>query len=79
MSNVQYRIVVAKKDERVSGADDADVVFTIPAADVTADGFDATVGFMRGVLKASGPSGLILDTLKSGDADTALAELAQSI
>ncbi len=79
MSAVQYRIVVAKKDERIAGNDDAEVVFTIPAADVTDDGFDATVAFMRGVLKASGPSGLILDTLKSGDADSALAELALSI
>ncbi|MEO1058423.1 MAG: hypothetical protein AAFY28_16065 [Actinomycetota bacterium] len=76
---MQYRIVVAKRDERVTGADDADVVFTIPAADVTADGFDATVGFMRGVLKASGPSGAILDALKSGAADAALAELATQI
>ena len=27
---VQYRVVVAKKDERVDGPDDADIVFTVP-------------------------------------------------
>ena len=76
---IQYRIVVASKDERVAGDDDADVVFTIPAADVTAGDFDATVAFMRGVLKAAGPSGAILAALKSGGVDQALAELATTI
>ncbi|MEM8620375.1 MAG: hypothetical protein AAGF73_11705 [Actinomycetota bacterium] len=76
---VQYRIVVAKKDERVTGDDDAEVVFTVPAADVTADDFDATVAFMRGVLKAAGPSGAVLAALKSGGVDRSLAELATTI
>ena len=31
--SVQYRIVVGKKDERVEGPDDADVVITVPLAD----------------------------------------------
>ena len=33
---VQYRVVVAKKDERVEGPDDADVVFTVPLTDAAA-------------------------------------------
>ena len=73
--SVQYRVVVAKKDERVEGPDDADVVFTVPLVDAAADGFDPTVAYMRGVLKASGPSGVILDQLRSGAAATAIARL----
>ena len=75
MTTVQYRLVVAKKDERVEGPDDADAVFTIPVADAGEDGFDATQAFMRGRLKAAGHTGAILDALKSGDADAALARL----
>ena len=72
---VQYRVVVAKKDERVAGPDDADVVVTVPLADAAADGFDPTVAYMRGVLKATGHTGELLDILKSGAADAAIAEL----
>jgi hypothetical protein len=68
-------VVVAKKDERVDGPDDADVVFTVPLADAAADGFDPTVAYMRGVLKASGHTGVVLDELKSGAAATAIAAL----
>ncbi len=73
--SVQYRVVVAKKDERVDGPDDAEVVFTVPLVDAAAEGFDPTVAYMRGVLKASGPSGVILDQLRSGAAATAIARL----
>ncbi len=73
--SVQYRVVVAKKDERVDGPDDADVVFTVPLVDAASDGFDPTVAYMRGVLKASGHTGLVLDELKSGAATTAIASL----
>jgi hypothetical protein len=73
--SVQYRVVVAKKDERVDGPDDADVVITVPLADAAADGFDPTVAYMRGVLKASGHTGAVLDELKSGAASTAIAAL----
>ena len=59
--SVQYRVVVAKKDERVEGPDDADAVFTVPVAHAAADGFDPTVAYMRGVLKASGHTGEVLD------------------
>lgn len=73
--SVQYRVVVAKKDERVDGPDDADVVFTVPLVDAAAGDFDPTVAYMRGVLKATGPTGVILDELKSGAAATAIARL----
>lgn len=73
--SVQYRVVVGKKDERIDGPDDADAVFTVPLVDAAADGFESTVAYMRGVLKASGHTGIILDALKSGDADSAISKL----
>lgn len=75
MSAVQYRVVVAKKDERVEGPDDAVVVITVPLADAAADGFDPTVAYMRGVLKAVGHTGVVLDVLKSGAAAEAIDRL----
>jgi hypothetical protein len=72
---VQYRLVVAKKDERVEGPDDADATFTIPLADATEEDFDATVAYMRGCLKAAGHTGQILDALESGDAADAIGRL----
>ena len=77
--SVQYRLVVAKKDERVSGPDDADIVVTVPVADASAADFDPTVAFMRGTLKASGHSGRILDLLASGDASASIAELVAEV
>ena len=65
----------AKKDERVDGPDDADVVVTVGLVDAAADDFDPTVAYMRGVLKASGHTGIVLDQLKSGAAATAIAAL----
>jgi hypothetical protein len=73
---VQYRVVVGKKDERIDGPDDADVVMSVPLVDAAADGFDPTVAYMRGVLKASGHTGRVLDLLASGDAARAIASLA---
>jgi putative sterol carrier protein len=73
--SVRYVVVVAKKDERVEGPDDAEIVITVPLIDAAADDFDPTVAFMRGKLKAVGHSGQILDLLKSGEAATALAAL----
>ena len=73
---VQYRVVVGKKDERVDGPDDADIVFTSPVEIARAPGFDATVEFMRGKVKAAGHSGQVLELLKSGTATTSLAALA---
>lgn len=75
MTTVQYRVVVAKNDERTVGPDDAAVVFSAPIA-IVDDAFDAVVEFMRGRLKASGDTGAILDLLKSGDVDEAVRQLA---
>ena len=77
--SVQYRLVVAKKDERVEGPDDADIVVTAPVDVVTADGFDATVEFMRGKLKAAGHTGAILALLHTGAADDAFGRLAADV
>jgi len=74
--SVQFRVVVAKKDERVVGPDDADLVITVPVAVAAMDDFEATVEFMRGRLKAVGHTGDVLDLLKSGDATAALSRLA---
>ncbi len=79
MSSVQYRVVVAKKDERTDGPDDAEIVVMVPLVDAAADDFDPTVAFMRGKLKASGHTGQILDLLKSGDAKSALAGIVASV
>lgn len=73
---VQYRVVVGKKDERVDGPDDADVVVSVPLEVALAVDFDATVEFMRGRLKAVGHSGAVLSELKSGAATSALHRLA---
>jgi hypothetical protein len=75
--SVQYRVVIGKKDERVAGPDDAQVVITAPLEIVRAPGFDATVEFMRGKVKAAGHSGHVLALLKSGAVTQSLAELAE--
>ena len=72
---VQYRVVVAKKDERIDGPDGADIVVTVPLVDSAVDDFDPTVAYMRGVLKASGNTGEILNLLKSGAAAEAISLL----
>ncbi|MCB0968356.1 MAG: hypothetical protein KDB37_16105 [Ilumatobacter sp.] len=77
--SVQYRLVVAKKDERVDGPDDADLVFTAPVEVVTADGFDATVEFMRGKVKATGHSGEVLAALRLGEVTSAFSRLASQL
>lgn len=74
--SVQYRVVVGKGDERVDGPDDAEVVVTVPLDVAAADDFEADVEYMRGRLKATGHTGELLDALKSGAADDALAHLA---
>ena len=43
---IQFRVVMAKNDERVDGPDDADTVATIAKADAA---MDPTVAFMRGL------------------------------
>jgi hypothetical protein len=74
--STQYRVVVAKKDERIDGPDDADLVVTVPVAVAAGDDFDATVEFMRGRLKAAGHTGDLLELLKSGEATAVLSRLA---
>jgi len=74
--SVQYRVVFGKKDEQIEGPDDADVVVTAPLDVVTAEGFDATVEFMRGRVKAAGHTGRLMELLKSGDATRRLSQLA---
>ena len=73
---VQYRVVVAKKDERVEGPDDAALVLTIPLAEAQDEAFDATVSFMRGRLKSTGSTGALFDVLRSGVAADAIRRLA---
>lgn len=73
---VQYRVVVGKKDELVDGPDDADVVITVPLADIQADGFDPAVAFMQGRLKSAGSTGQLFTLLRSGDVAAALSRLA---
>ena len=77
--SVQYRLVVAKKDERTEGPDDAAIVVSVPVAIATADGFDATVEFMRGKLKATGHTGELLELLQSGPVDAAVTRLASQL
>jgi hypothetical protein len=75
VTTVQYRVQVTKKEERVEGPDDADVVVTVPLADA---GLDPTVAYMRGRLKATGHTGVLLDELSSGRAAAAIARLASA-
>lgn len=77
--SVQYRLIVAKRDERVDGPDDADLVVTAPLAAATAPDFDATVEFMRGSVKATGHTGQVLDLLRSGEATAAFSRLASQL
>lgn len=77
-STVQYRVVVAKGDERTSGPDDAEVTLTVPVAVVREGGFDATVEFMRGRVKVSGPTGPLFEVLSSGSATEHLVRLAST-
>ncbi len=72
MTTVQYRVAFGKKDEVVEGPYDASVIVSIAATDVH---LDPTVAFMRGRLKATGPTGELLQLLKSGDAHAVLARL----
>ena len=67
--SVQYRVVLGKKDERVEGPDDADVVVTAPFDVVSSEGFDATMEFMRGRVKASGTHGPVAGTVEVGRRD----------
>lgn len=73
MNVVQYRLVIGKKDERVDGPDDAEVVVTVSSADA---GLDPSLAFMLGKLKSTGPTGPLFDDLSSGEAARRIAALA---
>lgn len=73
---VQFRVVVGKGDELVSGPDGADLVISVPLAVVSQSVFDPTAEFMRGRLKASGPTGLLFGVLSDGSAGLELSRLA---
>ena len=72
---IQYRVVIGKKDERVEGPDDAEVVITVPLADARAD---PVVAFMQGRLKSTGSTGQLLAALACGEVAAALARLSAS-
>lgn len=69
---IQFRLVVAKKNEIVEGPDDADTVATIALSDAD---LDPSVAFMRGKLKITGPTGPLFDALSSGEAKRILDDL----
>ena len=67
---LQVRVVLGKKDERVHGPDDAEVVVSVGVADA---GLDPTVAFMQGKLKATGDTGRLFELLRSGEVAGAMA------
>ncbi|MCU0261501.1 MAG: hypothetical protein MUE78_10815 [Ilumatobacteraceae bacterium] len=74
--SLQVRVAVGKKDERVEGPDDADVVVTVPLDVASAPDFDATVEYMRGRLKATGHTGRLFEVLRSGEVAATVSRLA---
>mgnify|MGYP006279523877 CR=1 FL=1 len=75
-STIQYRVAKSKKEEVVEGPDEADVVVTIAAADVD---LGANVAYMRGKLKSTGSTGVLLRALASGEVDAALSAIASRL
>ena len=73
MTTIQYRVVFGKGDEVAEGPDHADVVVTVLAADAAGD---PTVAYMQGKLKSTGPTGPLLEVLRSGEAAAVLTRLA---
>jgi hypothetical protein len=69
---IQYHVVLGKRDEIVRGPAHADLVITVGRDDV---GLDPTVAYMQGRLKATGPTGLLFEALRSGQVASALAEI----
>jgi hypothetical protein len=74
--SVQYRLIVGKKDEIVDGPADAQLVVSVPLAEVQAAGFDPAVAYMQGKLKSTGPTGPLFELLRSGALADELSRLA---
>lgn len=74
--SVRWRVSFGGRDVVVEGPEDAAVKVTVPAAAVTADGFDPTEAYMRGSLKAEGNTGVLFGVLADGSALSALTRLA---
>ena len=74
MTSVQYRVVLGKKDEIVQGADDADLVVSVPLELLSVD---PAVSFMQGKLKSVGSTGALFRIMASGELAAAFAELDQ--
>ncbi len=72
---VQYRVQISKGNENVDGPDGADLVITVPIKVAQESGFDPTVAFMRGQLKAAGSTGALFNELSSGDAGAIIGRL----
>jgi hypothetical protein len=66
---IQYRVIIGKKHEQVTGPDDADAVVSIEIADLA---LDPNVAYMRGKLKVVGHTGAFFDALRSGEVASAL-------
>lgn len=79
MTQVQYRVILGKKDELIDGPDDAELVVTVPLDTVRAEDFDATVAYMQGRLKSAGPTGPLLERLRSGEIDRELVRIASPV
>jgi succinyl-CoA synthetase alpha subunit len=72
-TTVQYKVGQGKKNLRVVGPDDADVVIEIDTANL---GLDPSIAFMQGKLKAVGNTGVVFELLKSGELARGLAAIA---
>ncbi|MEP6658782.1 MAG: hypothetical protein ABJD24_02560 [Acidimicrobiales bacterium] len=70
--SVQVRLALSKREERVDGPDDADVIVTIGVADAAVE---PTVAYMQGKLKATGHTGRLIEALQSGEIAAAVARL----
>jgi hypothetical protein len=75
-SSIQYRVAKSKKEEVVDGPDDAEVVVSIAATDLE---LGANVAYMRGKLKATGHTGVLLCALASGEIDRGLTAVASRL
>lgn len=75
-SSIQYRVAKSKKEEVVDGPGDAEVVVSIAATDLE---LGASVAYMRGKLKATGHTGVLLRALASGEIDRGLTAVASRL